>query len=273
MENEIMSAVFSEVDTGVDELYHYGRKGMKWYQNIFTSGKERSVKRKRVKNLKKARKVKAEKEAAAKKAAEDQANLEAEKRKAIETGSASDVMKFKGKYTAAEMQYISTRLNWERSMSDLQAKEVASGKAKADDIMSKVGKMTDHVNTGAKAWNTFANIYNAFSNKEVPLPKIDTNITSGNKQERMSIKDKIKDKAEKKAREKEVKNTSASDALKNWDKYSTEERSAIVKNLNMRKTVKGMVDSEPSTSATTSESVTSKANRIFEQLKDKKQFL
>lgn len=248
MENEIIHDAFSDIDDGTDELCHYGRKGMKWYQNVFTSGRERSVKRKRAKNLKKARKAKAKKVEEAKKAAEEQANLEAEKRKAIETGSASDVMKFKGKYTAAEMQYISTRLNWERNMSDLQAKEVASGKAKADDIMSRVGKMTDHVNTGAKAWNTFANVYNAFSNKEVPLPKIDTNITSGNKQERMSIKDKIKDKAEKKAREKEIKNTSATDALKNWDKYSTEERQSLVKNLNMKKTIQSIAKDENSVS-------------------------
>lgn len=25
-----------------DELYHYGRKGMKWYQNIFTKGKSKT---------------------------------------------------------------------------------------------------------------------------------------------------------------------------------------------------------------------------------------
>ena len=30
-----------------NELYHYGRKGMKWYQNIFTKGKQAAAARKK----------------------------------------------------------------------------------------------------------------------------------------------------------------------------------------------------------------------------------
>lgn len=242
-----------------DELYHYGRKGMKWYQNIFTSGKERKARKRRLKNLEKARQARTDKKV-----------LEDEKKKAMETGSASDVLKFKGKYTAAEMQYISTRLNWERNMKDLQSKEISYGKSKADSVMDKVGKITDNVNTGAKAYNTFANIYNAFSKKEVPLPKIDTNITSGNKQERMGIIEKVKNKTEKKAREKELENTSASDALKNWNKYSTDDRQSLVKNLNMKKTIQSLAKDETPISNVSSNDVNSGKEAVDNILDDKK---
>ena len=42
------------------ELYHYGRKGMRWGMNIFGKIKAYSAKKKRLANLKKAREVRAE---------------------------------------------------------------------------------------------------------------------------------------------------------------------------------------------------------------------
>ena len=41
------------------ELYHYGRKGMKWYQNIYANHKAKKLRKKRIANLKKARETKA----------------------------------------------------------------------------------------------------------------------------------------------------------------------------------------------------------------------
>ena len=43
------------MDASVDELYHYGRKGMKWYQNIYAEAKNVRTKLKRRAALKKAR--------------------------------------------------------------------------------------------------------------------------------------------------------------------------------------------------------------------------
>lgn len=211
-EKSIEHTAFSEIDTGADELSHYGRKGMKWYQNIFTSGKQRRARKKRIKNLEKARQAKTEKK-----------NLEEEKRKAIESGDANEVMKFKGKYTLAEMQYIQNRLNWEQSMKNLQKKDVDTGESTSKKIIDGVGKVTDAVNTGAKAWNTFANIYNAFSKKEVPLPKIDTNITGGNKKERIEEKNKIKEKAKKDERQKFIETATSDEIIKNFGKLSIDE--------------------------------------------------
>lgn len=214
-ENLIKHNMFLESNTDKDELYHYGRKGMKWYQNIFTSGKERKARKRRLKNLEKARQAKTDKK-----------SLEDEKKKAMETGSASDVLKFKGKYTPAEMQYITTRLNWERSMKDLQSKEISSGKSKADSVMEKVGKATNYANTGIKAYNTFANIYNAFNKKEVSLPKIDTDIVNGNRQLRKQEKQAAESKAKQEkadARKKAIETADYKDIYKNLGKLSIED--------------------------------------------------
>lgn len=51
------------------ELYHFGRKGMKWYQNIYTKHKQKQTAKRRAEALKKARETKA---ANAKAAAERQ---------------------------------------------------------------------------------------------------------------------------------------------------------------------------------------------------------
>lgn len=45
---------FEHVDVYPSELYHYGRKGMKWYQNIYTKGKEAIAARKAKKEQKEA---------------------------------------------------------------------------------------------------------------------------------------------------------------------------------------------------------------------------
>lgn len=213
-----------------DELYHYGRKGMKWYQNIFTSGKERKARKRRLKNLEKARQAKTDKK-----------NLEDEKKKAIESGSAKDVMKFQGKYTPAEMQYITTRLNWERSMKDLQSKEISSGKNKADSVMEKVGKATNYANTGIKAYNTFANIYNAFNKKEVSLPKIDTDIVNGNRQLRKQEKQAAESKAKQEkadARKKAIETADYKDIYKNLGKLSVEDLKIASQRSSYESTIK-----------------------------------
>ena len=206
-----------------DELYHYGRKGMKWYQNIFTSGKERKARKRRLKNLEKARQAKVEKKL-----------LEKKKKKVMETGSASDVMKFQGKYTPAEMNYITSRLNFEQRVKSIQLEEISSGK-------NKIDKLIDYSNTGIKAWNTFANVYNAFTSKDVALPKIDTNITSGNRESRKQEKQAVKDKAKKdnqEARKREIETADYKDIYKNLGKLSLDDLKIASQRSSYESTIK-----------------------------------
>lgn len=130
----------------------------------------------------------------AEKEAEKKAYEEA-KDKAIKSGSATEVLKFKGDLTPQEMQAVSNRIQWEQNMQGISAKEMASGKTKADKFFEGVDKATNRVNTAAKAWNTAANVINAFGGLDVSLPKIDTNITNSNKDVRQKEK-KEKKKAE-----------------------------------------------------------------------------
>lgn len=120
---------------------------------------------------------------------------ETEKQKAVKSGSAADVLKFKGDLTPQEMQYAMSRIQWEQNMKGISDKEAASSKNKAEKYISRLNKTVDVVTTTSKAYNTFANIYNAFNIDKPMLPKIDLDNTKGNRAQR---------KAEKKAAEKEA---------------------------------------------------------------------
>lgn len=157
-----------------DELYHHGIKGMRWgirrYQNkdgtLTPAGKKRQEREE-----------------------QERAAHEADKQRVLQSGSAKEVMKYKGQLTPQEMQSAIQRLRWEQDMASIAARDVEAGKKKADAIVNDV---INYANTGAKVYNTFANIYNAFSKGDISLPKIDTNITSGNKSERKAERDALK---------------------------------------------------------------------------------
>lgn len=120
---------------------------------------------------------------------ETKETYEERKQKALKSGNATEVLKFKGDLTPQEMQSAINRINWERSMKDISSKEMAESKSRADAVFKAIDTATTRVNTVAKAWNTFANVFNSFADVDsVSLPKIDTNITSGNKGTRKNEK-------------------------------------------------------------------------------------
>lgn len=95
-------------DLSEDELMHYGRKGMKWYQNIYTKAKTSSEHRKE---------KKAEKEEVKK------AEAAAERQKRIKEG------KIKPKdMTDAELRARRERLQMERDVKDLEKKTKIANK-------------------------------------------------------------------------------------------------------------------------------------------------
>lgn len=169
------------------EIYHHGVKGQRWgfrrYQNkdgSLTPAGERRLKKQRAKNLEKARKAAAEKRERERVAAEEKAKYEAAKTKALRSGSASDVLKFKNDLTPQQRSEVEGRLGWEARMSELSRKEIPAGKKKLDRIFDTVGDMTDYADKAAKAYNTVANIYNAFNKGGSVLPRIDRDVTKGN---------------------------------------------------------------------------------------------
>lgn len=107
-----------------DELYHYGRKGMKWGQHIYGKVKQASTKRKRKKNLEKARAAKVQKAVKAK--------LEAEQAKKPKTV---------GEMTNDELRDAINRLQMEKQykqlMSEMNTKNVSRGKKYVNDFLDK----------------------------------------------------------------------------------------------------------------------------------------
>lgn len=189
-----------------DELTHHGTKGQKWgirrYQNkdgsLTPEGRRRYSKdadkyeRKASKTTDAKRKAKYEQRAKdarkkledddvikTKRAEEVKAKFEEDKKKALASGTAEEILKYKGHMTADEMQGAINRLQKEQTLASLVPSQpkVAAGKH----FMDRVGDYTDYTIKGIKAWNTIANIYNGLNVNAVRLPKIEVDNTKSNR--------------------------------------------------------------------------------------------
>lgn len=170
------------------ELTHWGVRGMRWGVRRYQR-KDGSLTPAGKKRYSDGENSEVDKEA-----------YEESKQKAIKSGSAQDVLKFKGDLTPQEMQTAINRIRWEQDMQSLSEKEIAAGKNHVESTFGKIDKATGYINTAAKAWNTVANIYNAFNKRGAILPKIDTNIANGNKAARDLAKKRAKEEADEEAK-------------------------------------------------------------------------
>lgn len=115
---------------------------------------------------------------------------EKQKDEAVKSGNAEEVLKFKNDLTPQQRAEAYNRLQWEQNMKNLAPKQVDEGRARADKFFKDVDTISGYADTAAKAWNTFTNFYNAFSDSDVSLPKIDRDLTKGNRQTRKEEKKK-----------------------------------------------------------------------------------
>ena len=166
-------------------LEHHGVKGQKWgirrYQrkdgSLTVMGKVRY-------RTDKEFKTNVNRQRAAEKAR--QARLakkqhESDKERVVKSGSASELLKYKGELTPQEMTSTWNRLQWEQNITGSAAKE-SVGKSRVNKAIEKIGDITDDAQTVIKGYNTVANVINAFKTDTL-LPKIDTNITNGNRKD------------------------------------------------------------------------------------------
>ena len=181
-------------------LYHHGILGMKWgvrrFQNkdgsLTSAGKKRygdgdgdsssgnsgQSKKKKFSISKKSGGKDTEEKTKEEQTKEE---YEAAKQQALKSGSAKEVLKYKGDLTQQEMQSAMSRIKWEQEMQNISSKEVTDGKAKADAFFGKVDDVTGYATTTIKAYNTVANVYNAFNKDGKLLPTVSTNNTSDNR--------------------------------------------------------------------------------------------
>lgn len=94
---------------------------------------------------------------------------EEDKQRAIKTGTATELMRFKGELTNQEYKEAIDRLNYEKNLKSLSQNEMDKAIDNFDRTMKKVKTVTDWVKIGTESYNTLARLYNATDNgKENP---------------------------------------------------------------------------------------------------------
>lgn len=136
-----------------DVLYHYGRKGMKWYQNIF--GKKNKGK-----------------------ASEPEKEMTIEERKTavLRSRSASELYKNADLFSDRELNVAYQRLCLEKNIANLEPKQASRGERFVDGTNKWGQKIHNLYTNGSNLYNDVAKLYNTFlKGGKSPLPIIRDN--------------------------------------------------------------------------------------------------
>lgn len=139
--------------------------------NLISDMKAKSAAKKKAKKraaaLAKARAARAEK---AKKAAQEK-KLDEDKERVLKSGTATELAKYRGRLTNQELQNAWNRLELEsKILSRAEAENVKPDKVKK--FFDNLETVTKYAKSGIDAYDTFADVYNAFAAPRNPVPKI-----------------------------------------------------------------------------------------------------
>lgn len=162
-----------------DDIEHYGRKGMKWYQSIYGSKDKKSSRssnsgkltpspkaKARMAELSKRQKAKeAKKQESEKRSSERKARAAAKRREAI-LRDPSKLYRHRRKFTQDEINAAIRTFEWEKKLSDLSA---ARRKAGEEQIRSMVNYSVNAINL----YNQAARVANSFNLTEKPWTYIE----------------------------------------------------------------------------------------------------
>ncbi len=177
------------------ELYHHGILGQRWGERngppyplrggmhadlemgrakkkVGTlSGyfKDKKLKKQRAAALEKARATRA---ANIKRAEEEKTRAE-QKEKVLSSGSASDLMQYKGELSADEIRRAIDRIDMERKLASYSQQEIKTTADKFEDVMKKVDRAADWAQRGIKFYNVVSKVVNAYNEEDVLPPILD----------------------------------------------------------------------------------------------------
>lgn len=137
-----------------NELYHYGRKGMKWYQNIY--GKYNKMKG-TIKGKFKSNNIEIVKETPAQK-----------KERLKRSGTAKEVLRNADLFDDKELQAITNRIGTKRTLASYASEELSKPMRMVNSISKTLNTVSSAVDTASKAYNNTAKVLNKLMETELP---------------------------------------------------------------------------------------------------------